>query len=119
MTSDSPLGPVYIYRAEAKRIIDGDTFVAMIDLGFEAYVAVKIRVRDVNAAEMSEIPKGPAAKSYLGHLLQPSGGPPAQLLIRSFGRSFERWIADVFVRQPDGWVGVAGLIVAAGFGSWV
>lgn len=41
----------YFYKADLIRVIDGDTLVAMLDLGFECRYEAKVRFAGVNAPE--------------------------------------------------------------------
>lgn len=85
--------PVYIYRATCQRVIDGDTFVANVDLGFYVAVAIHVRLHGFSAPERNQ-PGGPEATSRLREMID---GKP--LVLKSFKdqRSFERWICDVWV----------------------
>lgn len=85
--------PSYVYRATCKRPVDGDTFVADVDLGFGASIEIKVRLHGVNAPEKNT-PEGKAAGEYLATLLAYSG-----LILKSYkdARSFERWVCDVWV----------------------
>lgn len=50
-----PVAPAYRYKAVLRRVIDGDTIVVDVDLGFHVWVRdVKLRLRDINAYELSE-----------------------------------------------------------------
>lgn len=49
------LSPVYIYRAALKRVIDGDTFELVVDLGFKVGVTVTIRLRNFYAPETGTV----------------------------------------------------------------
>lgn len=103
---DHPQSPAYTYRAQVERVIDGDTFIARIDLGFRVGVSLRVRIHDLYAAELHDT-SGSAAKAALTSAL---AGP---LLVRSYKdrQSFERWICDVFVAVADGgWVSVADIL---------
>ena len=56
------------YRATLNRIVDGDTVVLNIDLGFHITVTEKFRLSKINAPEMNT-DEGKAAKAYLTSLL--------------------------------------------------
>jgi endonuclease YncB( thermonuclease family) len=43
----------YKYHATAERIIDGDTFLARVDLGFYIFTTIHVRIRGMNAPEMT------------------------------------------------------------------
>jgi micrococcal nuclease len=103
-----PDGPVYIYRAQCQRVVDGDTFVAHVDLGFDVFRTIYVRIRGVNSPEHNK-PGGPEATKYLEDLLL-----AAPILIKSYRdeQSFARWICDVWVGNAD----LATLIIASGHG---
>jgi endonuclease YncB( thermonuclease family) len=90
--------PCHIYSAQAVEVHDGDTFTARVDLGFHVFIAIKVRLRDVDAPELGR-PGGAEAGEYLRKLLMPT--PYAEknpsLIIESYKdrRSFERWVCDV------------------------
>ena len=44
--------PLHIYRAIIERVVDGDTLLARINLGFEVWVSQRIRFRGINTAEL-------------------------------------------------------------------
>jgi endonuclease YncB( thermonuclease family) len=92
--------PAYRYRATARRVIDGDTFVADVDLGFFAGIAVHVRVRGVDTPELGT-PEGRVALGWAVHLLTPDAAPRPGLVLESFHdrRSFERWVCDVYLAE--------------------
>lgn len=60
---------MYTYKPFVKRVIDGDTFVCDIDLGFGIWLNNKsVRVAHVNCPER-ETPEGAAAKVYTTNML--------------------------------------------------
>lgn len=69
--------PSYEYRAKPERVVDGDTVVLLIDLGFDIHHRMKCRLARINAPEMST-PEGQPAKDHLTKLLNPD-----QVLIKS------------------------------------
>lgn len=84
----------YKYHATAERIIDGDTFLARVDLGFYIFTTIHVRIRGMNAPEMTGASRvaGAAARTYLAELLE------LPFLLQSYKdvRSFERWVCDVW-----------------------
>jgi micrococcal nuclease len=59
----------WIYNAEVKRIVDGDTFDIVIDLGFDTFRKGRVRLYGVNTPEsrtknIEEKQKGLAAKEF-------------------------------------------------------
>lgn len=98
MMTEIPLAPVYRYRALVVRIIDGDTIVCDVDLGFFVWVRnVKIRLSGINAFELNE-PGGKEARDFVVGLV--SAVP--YLIIDSIkvDKYGGRW--DGWVYLPDG-----------------
>lgn len=70
---------MYTYNAELIRVIDGDTIEANVDLGFNTWSRVKIRLYGIDAYEsrtrdLEEKAKGLAAKELVISLLEKSEG---------------------------------------------
>lgn len=93
------LGPVYVYRATATKVHDGDTFTALVDLGFRVGYTCQVRVLGVDTPEMHD--KDPvkkaaaqAAQKYTEGLLLGK-----QFLIESYKdrESFARWVCAVYI----------------------
>ena len=59
---------LYHYRAEVVRVVDGDTVVMDVDLGFSIKRREKLRLKYINAPELST-DAGPAAKDFLAGIL--------------------------------------------------
>jgi endonuclease YncB( thermonuclease family) len=98
--------PTYIYRATCLRVIDGDTYVAAVDLGFGPErgkpgitIPIRIRLHGIDTPEVSKpwdkAPEGPgrAAAQFAYDRLM---GVP--LVIQSYKdeRSMDRWVCDVW-----------------------
>lgn len=114
----------YVYNATCDRVIDGDTFVAKVDLGFEVSIKIKVRLQGVNSPEHNA-PGGPAATAYLTSLVfEDLTDRRLPLLLASHRdqRSFERWVCDVWIpvvippEQTPGWTSLAETIIANGHG---
>lgn len=58
----------YVRAATLVRVIDGDTFVADVDLGFHIRVRMSCRLAGINAAEARD-PGGPEARTALASIL--------------------------------------------------
>ena len=74
---EQPMKPSYTYKAVLKRVVDGDTVVADIDLGFDTWIHDQyIRFFDYDAPEtrtkdLGEKERGLKAKEFLSSLLAP------------------------------------------------
>jgi len=65
---------MYKYNAKLDRVVDGDTVDALVDLGFDTWKKVRIRMHGMNAPEsrtrdLEEKKRGLAAKARLIELL--------------------------------------------------
>lgn len=94
------------FRGQVRRIIDADSIVVRVDLGFNVNVNINVRVLGVNAPEARSA-EGEAASLYAMTLLAES---PITLRTEH-DRSFARWLADVWL--PDG-TSYADRLVEAG-----
>ena len=82
------------YRATLDRVKDGDTFVLLIDLGFGCLTRQPIRVIDFNAPELPT-PEGKAARDQAIRVFASA----TDIRVRTYkdARTFERWLAEVWV----------------------
>ncbi len=86
--------PVYRYRAVLDRMIDADTFILNIDLGFRVHAIVPIRLRGVDAPEL-KTPEGEIAKLAVAEWFMQA----TVVVVETYRdqQSFARWIADVYL----------------------
>jgi endonuclease YncB( thermonuclease family) len=96
------------FRGQVRRIIDADSLVVRVDLGFDVNININVRVAGVNAPE-DRTPEGRAATLFAVTLL--SGSPIT--LRTEHDRSFARWIGEIWL--PDG-SNYAERLIAAGHG---
>jgi len=103
--------PVYIYAAQAYRIVDGDTYVLDVDLGFGSFQRIPVRLHGCNAPELSTR-EGKDAKDFVSALLLTPVGP-APLVLQSFRheQSFARWVCDVWLPSDEN---LSEALIAAG-----
>lgn len=105
----------YTYNATLNRSIDGDTFIADVDLGFYATLAIRVRVAGVNTPELH----GGTAETRAKAL--ESKAWTERLLLNGFtlksyhdAKSFDRWVCDVWAL--DG-VSLADSLISNGLGE--
>jgi len=85
------------YKCFVKRVVDGDTFVGIVDLGFRMTTEQRFRVANIDTPESwrptteSEREHGNAAKQRAKELLE---GKTVNIRTNKTGR-YNRWIADV------------------------
>ncbi len=110
--------PLFRYRGTAVRAIDGDTFVAKLDLGLRVTITVELRLARIDAPEVvgAERAAGEAARDALWSIVQGN-----LLYIETFRdrRSFTRYIAEVWVESEGGVAfNVSAQMVERGMASW-
>ena len=82
---------MYKYNAKLDRVVDGDTVDALVDLGFDTWKKVRIRMHGMNAPEsrtrnLEEKAKGIAAKVRLEELLESGRFILQSMGVGKFGR---------------------------------
>jgi endonuclease YncB( thermonuclease family) len=104
------------YRAHCRHVVDGDTFDALIDLGFNQYSYATIRLRGVNSPETrtkdaGEKLRGVAAANRTRLLIE---GKPVVLRSSPDPLTFGRYVADVRFQQEGVWRDLAQTLLAEG-----
>ena len=95
---------MYEYNAKTLRVVDGDTVDAMIDLGFDTWKKIRIRMHGINAPEsrtrdLEEKKKGLAAKARLTELLDDADN---KFILVSHGvGKFGRCLGDIRIDQKS------------------
>ena len=96
---------MYTYNAKLERVVDGDTVDALVDLGFDTWKKVRIRLNGIDAWEsrtrdLEEKEKGLAAKKYLIEQLE-SNDNKFVLVSHGVGK-FGRCLGELFLKK-DSW----------------
>ena len=95
---------MYEYKAKLKRVVDGDTCDAYIDLGFDVSVKKRIRFMGVDTWEsrtrdLDEKKKGLLAKEYTKEMLSKNEG---EFTIKSHGvGKYGRVLGELFIEGED------------------
>ncbi len=114
---------VYNYKAKCIRVIDGDTYILRVDLGFRTFVEIPIRLRGIDTPERNT-ELGKKATQWVRVRLMPTPYPEEnpELIIETHKsrtgkdeQSFARWVADIWVDGSD--TTLAEELVEAGFKS--
>ena len=93
------------YSCKLVRVVDGDTWDAMIDLGFDTWVKKRIRFYGVDTWESrtrnkEEKVKGLAAKAYVKDLLENSD--EGKFVLKSYGvGKYGRVLGELFVKGHE------------------
>lgn len=110
MSETAFLGALYHYRANLVRVIDGDTILVDVSLGMLVYRRTSIRIRGINAPELfsgEDRDAGAASRDHLTELLTNARDGTLSLQTYKDGKSFDRYVADVFYVDALGeWVDV-------------
>jgi len=95
----------WTYRARLNRVVDGDTYIMLIDLGFRTYGFHAIRLAGVNAPEL-RTEEGDLAKVWAtewfwehSHLVDAEEGWPFILLTEKLKTTFNRYIGTITCSQ--------------------
>lgn len=103
---------LYYYKANLKRIIDGDTIIVDLDLGLATWQhGVRLRLAGVDTPEIrgESKPEGIEAREYVRQIL------PNELIVHTTKfDSFGRAIAEVYFNLNEEWVSLSDRLVEMG-----
>jgi len=94
---ERPVPGLYTYEAELERIVDGDTIIVRIDLGFDVLKRERIRLKGVDAAEI-DTDEGKKAEKFVRNKLK---GIEKVILRTHWHDMYGRYVADVLY-DPGG-----------------
>lgn len=103
---------LYFYECEIVRVVDGDSIVLSVDLGFRMSFKDNFRLRGINCPEMNMV-EGVAAKQALTDKL--ATGKHFDVYSEKHGKY--RWLADLYMYQQeyDDPVHINEWLIEAGF----
>ena len=93
---------MYKYKAKLDRVVDGDTIDALVDLGFDTWKKVRVRMMGMNAPEsrtrdLEEKKLGLAAKARLNELIESND---FLFTLKSHGvGKFGRCLGEIFIEE--------------------
>lgn len=87
--------PSHRYRGQVYRVVDGDTVEVLLDLGFDAWSRVALRIAELWAPERN-VSAGKEAQAVMADLL-PVGTPIA--VYSTQRRSFARYVGELWVHR--------------------
>lgn len=88
---------LFTYKAFVERVVDGDTLIVKIDLGFETRVRQYLRLRGIDAPEL-DTPEGKKARDFVVRELS---RVPHIILTSSRSDKYDRYLADVFYGEGE------------------
>lgn len=91
---DASSEDLFTYHAYLIQVVDGDTFHALIDLGFGFMTTQTLRLRGLDAPEI-ESAEGREAKEWMEKMLSQNQG--ALVIKTSKSDKYDRYLADVWV----------------------
>ena len=89
---------LHIYKTSVDRVVDGDTLVTLIDLGFDVLVKKRIRLNGINCPEMNSDDPQERARAQEAYAFVKARLPKAStVVIQTFKIDLHsRFVADVF-----------------------
>lgn len=96
-----PEGGPFIYRAEVMKVVDGDTLLLRLDLGFQVWKEQRIRLAGIDAPAL-DADGGPEAMDYVQtQMAKAKAVTVSTIKIDIYGR----YVGHVFysVNEDDGW----------------
>jgi len=113
----------YLYKCKVVRVIDGDTIVCDIDLGFDTWIHnehvrfARINCPETRTKDLDEKRKGYNAKQFLENIIF-AGGEVRLKTYKNHGK-YGRYVADVLVNYGEVWVCVNDRLVESGNATYV
>lgn len=113
----------YTFKSKVVRVIDGDTIVFDIDLGFGTWIHNEhVRLARINAPEtrtkdLSEKRLGFASKQFLENFIL--GASEVKLETFKDHGKYGRYIANILVKYKDEWICVNDRLVESGHAKYV
>ncbi len=94
---NSNVKELFTYKAYLERVIDGDTLLVNIDLGFSVSIEQRLRLRGLDAPELST-KKGISSKKFVESCLKDC----RFLIIKTHGKDkYDRYLVDVFYLKNE------------------
>ena len=95
--SDAKPKELYTYVAQVERVVDGDTLWLNIDCGFRVWTRQKVRLRGIDAPELST-KKGVGVKEFVEAKLK----EVAFVIVKTYkSDKYDRYLTDVFYPPPE------------------
>lgn len=83
---------LFTFKAYIERVVDGDTLVVQVDLGFSLWTRQYLRLRGIDCPEL-DTPEGKKAKKFVERELETA---PYVIISSTRSDKYDRYLADVF-----------------------
>ncbi len=83
---------LFTFKAYIERVVDGDTLVVQVDLGFSLWTRQYLRLRGIDCPEL-DTPEGKKAKKFVERELETA---PYVIISSTKSDKYDRYLADVF-----------------------
>ncbi|MCD4780098.1 MAG: DUF1016 N-terminal domain-containing protein [Candidatus Omnitrophica bacterium] len=88
---------LYVYEAKLLRVIDGDTIFVELNLGFQVKLDSRIRLRGINAPQLSRVALAPRKAVQARHFIQERLDKVSFLIVQTFKVDlYGRYVGDVY-----------------------
>lgn len=103
----------YKYNALITRIIDGDTYDAIVDLGFKIAISIRIRLHNFDTPELRSMHSGEVVHAKAARDFVEQTMPVGTMVVIASVKSavYNRWEADVWLTKEDASVSDEGTLV--------
>jgi micrococcal nuclease len=104
----------FTYRGSIHKVIDGDTYDVILDLGFCIAHKIRVRVRGIDTPEIfgnKATAEGKEASEYVKSLLE--GKTVTITTYKTAPSTFNRWEADVVIEETK--INVAEHLIEKGY----
>ncbi|MCZ8346150.1 MAG: thermonuclease family protein [Leptospiraceae bacterium] len=96
-TKVSSVRELYTYKAYLERVVDGDTLLVHIDLGFGIFIQQRLRLRGLDTSEIDSN-DGQKAKKFVESELKNTDF----LILKTHGSDiYDRYLVDVFYLKDE------------------
>lgn len=106
---------MYTYKAVVTRIVDGDTVIVDIDLGFGVWLRDQsVRLSKINTPEIRGATReaGLAAKDFLSKLILNKW---VQIRTEKSNEKYGRWLATILIEDNKSLIEINSKMIAEGF----
>jgi micrococcal nuclease len=108
---------MYTYKAAVVRIVDGDTIIVDIDLGFGVWLREQsVRLAKINAPEIRGATReaGLVAKDFLSKLILNKW---VQIRTEKGDDKYGRWLATILIEEDKNLIDINSKMVADGYAT--